>query len=55
MKKLLILFAAIALALSCEKENNPKSQIIVLDTLVETAASTNDDGSYNLEMTMSGG
>ena len=55
MKKLLIIFAAIVLAFSCEKENNPKSQTTVLDTLIETAASTNDDGSYNLEMTMSGG
>ena len=55
MKKLLIFLAVIALTLSCEKENNPKSQITVLDKLVETAASTNDDGSYNLEMTMSGG
>ena len=54
MKKLLFIFAAIILAVSCEKENNPKSQTTVLDTLVETAASTNDDGTYNLEMTMSG-
>ena len=52
MKKLLLIFIAIFLAASCEKENNPK--ITVLDTLVETAVSTNDDGSYNLEILMSG-
>ena len=54
MKKLLFIFVAIILAVSCEKVNNPKSNTTVLDTLIETAASTNDDGSYNLEMLMSG-
>lgn len=54
MKKLLFIIAAIILALSCKKEDNPKSNSYILDTMVETAASGNDDGSYNLEMTMSG-
>ena len=54
MKKLLLILAAILVASACEKENGSQSQVTILDTLVETNASSNDDGSYNLGMIMSG-
>ena len=54
MRKLLYILAVILLVVSCEKDNNSQSKVNELDTLLETAASANDDGSYNLAMVFSG-
>lgn len=54
MKKLLYIFLISIVTLSCTKDNNQRSKAIELDTLIETAASASDDGSYNLAMVLSG-
>lgn len=54
MKKLLCIFVISIVTLSCTKDNNQRSKAIELDTLIETAASASDDGSYNLAMVLSG-
>ena len=40
--------------MSCSKDNNQRAKVIELDTLIETAVSASDDGSYNLAMVLSG-
>lgn len=55
MKRLVYILAMTLTLIACGKENGPDPDIIILDKVAESAASTNDDGSYILDLTLEGG
>lgn len=54
MKRLLYILAIGLFALSCEKGGGNRSDIHILDTIVESTASINDDETYLLSVSFSG-
>ena len=56
MKRLIYIFALALAALSCERGtgNEPEEKIYILDQLLESVATPNDDGTYSLDLSLKG-
>ena len=56
MKRLIYIFVLAFAALSCERETDiqPEEKIYILDQVLESVATPNDDGTYHLDLSLKG-